>query len=259
LPSLFTSFIGRQNELGEVLKLLKKNRLVTLAGAGGIGKTRLAIQVGHRLLQNYPDGVWFIPLDSLSDPLLVPQTVASVFGIREVADLQVSETLKNVLRWKSMLLIIDNCEHLLTACAGLVMMLLTHCPNLRILTTSREIFNMEGEATYYLPSLPTPEERAAFEKIDEYESIQLFVERAALTLPSFQLTEENAQAVTDICRRVDGIPLAIELLAARVNILKVEEISNQLQKSFSVLVNKPGRRFLVTNRSRLLSIGAGLY
>jgi len=235
LPSSISSFIGRKNEQRKVLNLLKKNRLVTLAGAGGIGKTRLAIQVGHRLLHDYPDGVWFVPLDSLSDPLLVTHTVASVFGIREGADGQVTETLKNVLHWKAMLLILDNCEHLLDSCAQLIKILLTHCPSLRILTTSREILKMEGEATYYLPSLSTPEESASLEKIDEYESIQLFVERAALTLSSFQLMEENAQAIADICRRVDGIPLAIELLAARVNILKVEEISKQLQKSFTLL------------------------
>lgn len=238
LPSLFTSFIGREKEQREVINLLKKNRLVTLAGAGGIGKTRLAIQVGHQLLHDYPHGVWFVPLDSLSDPLRVPQTVASVFGIREGADRQVTETLKNILRWKTSLLILDNCEHLLDASAGLIMILLTHCPNLRILTTSREILKMEGEATYYLPSLSTPEGSASLEKMGEYESIQLFVERAALTLSSFQLTEENAQAIADICRRVDGIPLAIELIVARVNILNIEEISNQLQTSFAVLANK---------------------
>jgi predicted ATPase/DNA-binding XRE family transcriptional regulator len=235
LPSLFTSFIGRENEQQEVINLLKMNRLVTLAGAGGIGKTRLAIQVGHKLRHDYPHGIWFVPLDSLSDPRRVPQTVAAVFGIREGADVQVTETLQNVLRSKTSLLILDNCEHLLDACTKLIMFLLTHCRNLRVLTTSREILKMEGEATYYLASLSTPEESASLERMDEYESVQLFVERAALTLSSFRLTEENAQAMADICRRVDGIPLAIELLAARVNILKVEEISEQMQKSFAVL------------------------
>jgi predicted ATPase/DNA-binding XRE family transcriptional regulator len=238
LPSLFTSFIGRQKERGEVIDLLKKNRLVTLAGAGGIGKTRFAIQVGHQLLHDYPHGVWFVPLDSLSEPSRLPQTVASVFGIREGVDRQVTETLKNVLRWKTLLLILDNCEHLLDSCAQLIVILLTHCPNLRVLTTSREIFKLEGEATYYLPSLSTPKKSASLDIMAEHESIQLFVERAALTQSSFQLTEENAQATAEICREVDGIPLAIELLAARVNILKVEEISEQLQKSLTILVNK---------------------
>jgi transcriptional regulator with XRE-family HTH domain len=157
LPSLFTSFIGREKEQLEVINLLKKNRLVTLAGAGGIGKTRLAIQVGHQLRPDYPQGVWFVPLDSISDPLSVPLAVASVFGIREVIDREVIETLKNDLRLKTSLLILDNCEHLLDACAQLANTLLRHCPNLRILTTSREILKMEGEATYSLPSLSTPQ------------------------------------------------------------------------------------------------------
>ncbi len=237
LPSLFTSFIGREKEQREIINLLKKNRLVTLAGAGGIGKTRLAIQVGHQLLPDYPHGVWFVPLDSLSDPLRVPLIVASVFGIREGIDRQVIEILKNVLRLKTSLLILDNCEHLLDACVQLIKILLTHCPNLRILTTSREILKIEGEATYYLPSLSTPGGGDTLGKISEYESIQLFVERAALALSTFQLTNENAQVIAEICRRVDGIPLAIELIVARVNILKVEEISKQLQKSFAILAN----------------------
>jgi predicted ATPase/DNA-binding XRE family transcriptional regulator len=237
LPSLFTSFIGRENEQREVINLLKQNRLVTLAGAGGMGKTRLAIQVGHQLLQDYPDGVWFVPLDSFSNPSRIPQTVASAFGIRESVDAQVSETLKRFLQRKNILLILDNCEHLLDACAQLILLLLTHCPKLSILTTSREILKMEGEAVYYLPPLSSPEESASLEIMDQYESVQLFVERAALTHSSFQLTEENVRTITNICRRVDGIPLAIELIAARLNILKVDEILNQLQESFAVLAN----------------------
>jgi non-specific serine/threonine protein kinase len=152
-----------------------------------MGKTRLAIQVGHQLLHAYPNGVWFIPLDSLSDPLRVTQIVASIFGIQEGHDRQVIETLINVLREKTSLLILDNCEHLLDSCTTLIKSLLTHCPNLRILTTSREIFNVEGEATYYLSSLSTPKESDSLEKISEYESIQLFVDRAALALSTFQL------------------------------------------------------------------------
>jgi predicted ATPase len=237
LPSLLTSFIGRKTEQREVFELLQKNRLVTLAGAGGMGKTRLAIQVGHQLQQDYAHGVWFVPLDSISDPLHVPLTVAAVFGIREGIDRQVIETLEKYLRGKTSLLILDNCEHLLDACAQLINTLLTHCPNLNILTTSREILKMEGEATNYLPSLSTPQVNDTLEKIPEYESIQLFVQRAALAQSGFQLTQENAQAIVEICRRVDGIPLAIELVVARVNILKIDEILNQLQKSFAILAN----------------------
>jgi predicted ATPase/DNA-binding XRE family transcriptional regulator len=235
LPSLITSFIGREKEQAEVISLLEKNRLVTLTGTGGIGKTRLAIQVGNRLLQDDPHSVWLVRLDSLSDPSLVPQTVASVFDIQDVAGRPIMETLKHVLRGKTALLILDNCEHLLDACTQLSATLLAHCPNLRILTTSREILNMEGEATFSLPSLSMPAESAAPEKIAEYESVQLFVERAALALSTFKLDDANAPSILEICRRVDGIPLAIELTAARVNILSVKEISKQLHKSFALL------------------------
>jgi predicted ATPase len=238
LPLQLTSFIGREKEQNEIIRLLEKNRLVTLAGIGGIGKTRLAHQVGGKLLGDFPDGVWFIPLDSVSDPGLVSETVASVFDIREGAGRPVIEILMNVLRKKTALLILDNCEHLLDSCAQLAMSLLTNCPNLKILTTSREILNIKGEATYYLPSLSIPEDnKLSAEQLTEHESIRLFMERAALALSSFQWTKENTQTVVEICRRVDGIPLAIELAAARVNILQVQEILKQLNDSFDLLAN----------------------
>jgi predicted ATPase len=187
-------------------------------------------------LGEYPHGVWFIPLDSLSDPTLVPQTVASIFDLREGADRPVIETLIYVLREKTTLLILDNCEHLLNACTQLVTKLLTNCPNLKVLVTSREILKLRGEATYYLPSLSIPEDsNLSIEKLSHYESIQLFTERAALAVSSFTLTEENARTVADICHRLDGIPLAIELAAARVNILQVKEIQKQLEDSLSLL------------------------
>jgi predicted ATPase len=235
LPSPITSFIGRENEQNEVIKLVRKNRLVTIAGIGGIGKTRLAVEVGHQLLAEYPDGVWFVALESLFDPLLVPKTVGAVFEIRVGPYQSVVETLNHLLQQKSLLLIFDNCEHLLDACAELIQSLLAHCPNLRILTTSREVLNIEGEATYYLPSLSTPEQTASLGRADEYEAVQLFVERASLAQSDFQLTRENSQTIAEICRSVDGIPLAIELTAARVNVLKVEDISRQIQKSFAIL------------------------
>ncbi len=237
LPAALTTFVGRENEQDEIINLITKNRLVTLAGAGGIGKTRLSLQVGQKLLNDYPNGVWFVAFDSLSDSSLVPQTVASVFDIQEGPDRPAIEILKNVLRQKIMLLIFDNCDHLLDACAQLIKTLLTHCPNLKILSTSREILNMEGEATYYLPSLSIPENNNTLpEKMNEYESVRLFEERAALALSSFRLTKQNTQIVGHICRRVDGIPLAIELAAARVDILQVDEICKQLEHCFDLLV-----------------------
>ena len=237
LPLSISSFIGREKEQNELINLLQKNRLVTLAGTGGIGKTRLALQVGYQLQDDLLDGVWFVPLDSLSDPALVPQTVASIFEIRASADRPILDTLKDVLRRKTLLLILDNCEHLLEACTQLLTALLLHCPHLKILTTSRETLNLTGEAIYYLPPLSTPESGTLSRNLAEYESVQLFIERAALALSAFQITEENSQAIVDICRRVDGIPLALELTAARVNILNVDEISKQLHKSFALLGN----------------------
>jgi len=236
LPASLTSFIGREKEQEEIIDLITKHRLVTLAGVGGIGKTRLALQVGQRLLNDYPNGIWFVAFDSLSDPILVPQTVAAVFDVREGPDRPVIEILTSVLRKKTALLILDNCEHLLDACSQLIKTLLTNCPDLKILTTSREVLNMEGEATYYLPSLSVPEnDTVSSEKTDEFESVRLFTERASLALSSFNLTKENRNTVVAICRKVDGIPLAIELAAACINILNVEEILKQLHDSFSLL------------------------
>jgi predicted ATPase/DNA-binding SARP family transcriptional activator len=238
LPLKLSTFIGREKEQDEVINLVAKNRLVTLAGVGGIGKTRLSLQVGQKLLNDYSNGVWFATLDSLSDPTLVPGTVASVFDIRESPDRLIIERLMETLRGKTTLLILDNCEHLLDACVQLITSLLQSCPNLKILTTSRETLNIDGEAIYYLPPLSIPEHiNTSVEKLTEYESIQLFTERAALTLSSFSLTKENAEPVVDICHRLDGIPLAIELAAAHVNILQVEEISKQIHDSLALLAN----------------------
>jgi predicted ATPase len=237
LPSQLSSFIGREKEQEEIINILTKNRLVTLAGVGGIGKTRLALQVGQKLLPDYANGIWFIPLDSLSDPMLVPQTVALVFDIQETVDRSLIEKLTGFLHDKTTLLILDNCEHLLDACVQMVTTLLQKCLNIRILVTSRATLNVAGEAIYYLPSLLVPEQEVRVEKYPEYESVRLFTDRAALALSSFSLSTENVSAVVEICRKVDGIPLAIELAAARVNIMQVEEILKQLQQSFVFLAS----------------------
>jgi len=238
LPHQLSSFIGREKELTEITGLITKYRLVSLIGTGGMGKTSLSLQIGHKILNEYPDGSWFIGLDSLSDPDLVPQTIASVFDIRETPEQPVIEILVNFLREKTALLILDNCEHLLDACAELIATLLQRCPNIKVLATSREVLNVAGEATYQTPSLSLPkQDDVALEVLTQYESMRLFSERAALALSSFILTSDNAQTVMDICRKVDGIPLAIELAAARVNILQVEEILKQLNDSFGLLAN----------------------
>ena len=237
LPLALASFIGRDKEQNEIIDLISENRLVTLTGIGGIGKTQLAFQVGRRILQNFPQGVWFIPLDFLTDPVLVPQTVASVFDIKLSDNQSVIEILVRVLGENAALLILDNCEHLLDACVNLVTTLLANCPNIKILVTSREILSMRGEAVYQTPSLSMPEQddEISLEKLTDYDAIRLFAERAALTVSSFSLTGEKVPAVIDICRKVDGIPLAIELAAARVNILQVNEILHQLNDSFALL------------------------
>jgi non-specific serine/threonine protein kinase len=244
LPVQLSSFIGREKEQREVMDLVGRHRLVTLTGPGGIGKSRLSLQVGDKLLNDYSSGVWFIALDSLSDPALVPQAVASIFDIRESTDRPLLEKLIEFLRRKTSLLILDNCEHLLDACADLIQILLKNCPNLKLLATSREALGIAGEATYILPSLSIPEqEENSIETWTEYQSVQLFAERAALALSSFTLTTENIRTVIEICRRVDGIPLAIELAAARVNLLQVEEILKQLHDSFALLA-RDGRTLL---------------
>jgi predicted ATPase/DNA-binding SARP family transcriptional activator len=237
LPSQLSTFIGRDQQQDQITNLIAKHRLVTLVGAGGIGKTRLALQMGQKLLNHYPNGVWFIGLDSLSDPTLVPQTIASVFNVRESPNRPITETLIDSLLEKTALLIFDNCEHLLEACAQLIATLLQICPNLKILATSRETLNLPGEAIYYMPPLSIPEQDVAMEGLTEYESIRLFTERAALAQSSFTLKKENARTVVEICRKVDGIPLALELAAARVNMLKVEEILKQLNDSFALLAS----------------------
>jgi predicted ATPase/DNA-binding SARP family transcriptional activator len=238
LPVQLSTFIGRDGEKAKIVHLLETNRLVTLAGVGGIGKTSLALQVGQKTLKTYPDGVWFIALDSLSDPTLVPQTIAAVLGIRDGSDRSLIDALINRLHEKTILLILDNCEHLLRPCTQLIKTLLQNCYNLRLLVTSREVLNLEGEATFYLPPLSIPEfQDLSLEKLTAYESIRLFTERAALALPSFDLTRANAKPIVEICNRVDGIPLAIELAAARVNVLQVEEILEQLHVSFRLPAN----------------------
>jgi predicted ATPase/DNA-binding XRE family transcriptional regulator len=236
LPSLLTSFIGREKEQADVISLITKHRIVTLLGMGGIGKTSLALQVGQKLLKDYPDGVWFIALDALTDLALVPQTVTAVFDLREMGNRSSTEMLVNKLRQQHVLLILDNCEHILAGCVQLSTVLLGNCPNLKILATSREMLNMAGEATYQIPSLPMPDpEERSLERLTENESVRLFAERASLALASFALTNENVRTVVDICRRVDGIPLAIELAAACVNFLQLTEILDQLRKSFALL------------------------
>jgi predicted ATPase/DNA-binding XRE family transcriptional regulator len=237
LPAALTSFIGREKEQADVIRLLDKHRLVTLTGSGGVGKSRLSIKIGEQVLENYAHGVWFIELASLNNPVLLPQTVIALFGISPQSDIPYMELLVNFLRLKSLLLILDNCEHLVDGCAHFTDLLLKSCPGLKILATSREPIGVLGEALYRVPSLGLPafQQLPILGSLKEVEAIRLFEERARLAQFDFSLTSENVSAVAQICQRLDGIPLAIELAAAKVGVLSVEQIAQQLEESFNLL------------------------
>ena len=238
LPIPLTSFIGREKDIERIQYRLAGHRLVTLIGVGGIGKTRLSQQVADQLIDNYPNGVWLVEFAALNDPTLVPQSVATVLGIQHRGDDKaLVETLIHFLQAKRLLLILDNCEHLLDACAELADRLLRSCPNLKILATSREALGINGEALYPVPSLTIPDiqQISLFEKLSDYESIRLFHERAQLVQMDFVLTKENASPVAQICSRLDGIPLAIELAAVRIQTLSAEQIAEQLDQCFHLL------------------------
>jgi predicted ATPase/DNA-binding SARP family transcriptional activator/DNA-binding CsgD family transcriptional regulator len=236
LPATRSSFVGRETELRKVKRDLAMTRLLTLTGAGGCGKTRLAIEVARSLVGAYPDGIWFVELAPLSEGRLVAQAVALALGVPEQPQHYFAETLADFLRNKRTLLVLDNCEHLVDALARLTDVLLNSCPHLRVLATSREILNVEGELNSLVPSLSVPSLRRppTVQELQGYESVRLFVERARHRSPTFSLTSENAYAVARICGRLDGIPLAIELAASRVG-LSVEQIATRLDDSLRLL------------------------
>jgi predicted ATPase/DNA-binding CsgD family transcriptional regulator len=252
LPSQLTSFIGREKEIETVKHLLASHsggkrstpqsgsvdRLLTLTGAGGSGKTRLALEVATKLRDVFPDGVWFIDFAPLTDPALVPQTLLTTLGLREQADRSALAIVSDFLQRKRALLILDNCEHLIHACAQLVETLLHACPALHILATSREALRVAGEKLYLVPTLTTPNPaQADLDTLPQYEAVRLFVERAQTAWSGFRLTNDNALAVAQVCHQLDGIPLAIELAAARVKVLRVEQIASRLEDRFQLLIS----------------------
>jgi predicted ATPase len=236
-----TELIGREVEVEEVLGLAGAHRLVTLTGAGGIGKTRLGLEVARRLLPEFPDGVWAIELAPLSDPDLVPATIAMALGL-DLADNVVSpERIANALASKQLLLVLDNCEHLVGAAASMAEALLRANPAARVLATSREPLRAEGECLYRVPSLAVPTEGSQHaEDLLQYGAVRLFVARARAAEPQFSPDGRVAAATAAICRHLDGIPLAIELAAARTNALGVEELAARLDDCFHLLTG--GRR-----------------
>lgn len=254
LPLQVTSFIGRERELAEVKALLKTTRLLTLTGSGGSGKTRLSLQVAADLLDSFGDGVWLVELASLAEPLLVPQTVASVFGLPEEMGKPLLSTLTTYLKSKQLLLVLDNCEHLVDACAQLAASLLKQCPQVVLLTSSREALGIAGESTYRVPSLslPDPKQAPSAASLSQVESVRLFVERARAARPEFQVTDANAPALASLCQHLDGIPLALELAAAKVRSMSVDEVNHRLDQRFRLLTG--GSRTALPRQQTLRSL-----
>jgi len=243
LPAPSSSFVGRAWEVRDIADLVRRTRLVTLTGPGGCGKTRLALEVAATLVDTYPDGVWLVELAALADPALAPRAVASALGVGEQPGQTLLATLSAFLRARDLLLVLDNCEHLIGACAALVAALLAACPQLRVLATSREQLAAPGERPYLVPSLaaPDPAHLPPLERLARYEAVHLFLERAGTRRPELTLTAANAGAgaVARICARLDGLPLAIELAAARVGVLPVEGIAARLDDRFRLLTGGP--------------------
>lgn len=234
LPLQMTSFIGREHEMNEIKNLLESNqnktRLVTLTGSGGCGKTRLALEVAGRLTETYRDGIWLIELAPISNPAHVPQTFLATLGLSEPREGAPSAALTKFLRTKHTLLIVDNCEHVVVETAKIIHEILRTCPYVQVVATSREIFNIPGEVRFRVPSLSLSADTDS-----QSESVQLFLDRAKTALPTFELKQNNVSDVAQICLRLDGIPLAIELAAARVTALSVQQIAARLNASFQLL------------------------
>ena len=244
LPTPLSSFVGRERERAEVRQLLSAHRLVTLTGAGGSGKTRLSLKIAEELVQELEDGIWFAELASIFDPALVPQAIASALNIREQSGRAILDILVDYLSTRHVLLVLDNCEHLISACAQLAELLLQRSPRLKILATSREVLGITGEAAWVVPPLSLPIQHPwkdpasatdALKLYENSESVQLFVARAQTISPEFCLTSENGAWVAEICRHLDGMPLAIELAAARVRSLSVQQVAQRLDDRFHLL------------------------
>jgi predicted ATPase/class 3 adenylate cyclase len=238
LPLELTSFIGREREMAEVKRLVTSTRLLTLVGAGGLGKTRLALHVAAEFVDGVPDGVWMVELASLSDAALVPQAVSSELHVREQPGRALTATLVEHLQYKHLMIILDNCEHLLDACAQLTHTLLSACPDLRILATSRQSLGVVEETVWSVPPLsaPDPARLGSREQVTAFEAVRLFIDRATAIRPDLVITAADIPLLAQVCHRLDGIPLAIELAAARVKVLSIEQIAARLQDRFRLLV-----------------------
>jgi predicted ATPase/Tfp pilus assembly protein PilF len=254
LPTQLTNFIGREKEMRHARDLLKDNRLLTIAGAGGAGKTRFSLQIAADLIDEFENGVWLIELAALSDPFLLPESFLDSLGIREEPGKTPEQTLTDYLKGKEILIILDNCEHLIEACAVMAESLLLKCPKLKIIATSREALVCAGEQAYRIPPLAHPDLNCndTPEQLAQYESVRLFIERALAVNPKFRVTNDNAPALAEICSRLDGIPLAIELAAARTKILSVEKIYERLDDRFNLLTG--GKRTALPRQQTLRAL-----
>ena len=237
LPIHLTSFIGRENEISEVKQELNDHRLITLTGSGGTGKTRLSLQVAVELIEKFDHGVWFVELAPLTNPDLIPQTILSAIGVKEQQGITPLDLLKEYLHEKRTLIVLDNCEHIISTCAEVVNTLLRVAPDIKILASSREALGVRGEVSYPVPSLTLPNVKhlPSIEGLSQYEAVRLFIDRALLASPHFIVDKDNAPFIAQICHRLDGIPLAIELAAARVKVLSVDQISKRLDDRFRLL------------------------
>lgn len=237
LPMQLTSFVGREKEIGELKAELEQHRLVTLTGSGGTGKTRLSLQVAADLLENFDQGVWFVELAPLADPALIPQTIQAAIGIIEQPGKLPLDLLKEYLLDKQTLIVLDNCEHLIEGSSRVANALLNASPGLKILASSREALGVRGELSYPVPSLslPDPKHLPEMETLSQYEAVRLFIDRALLVSPHFTVDKGNAPFIAQICYRLDGIPLAIELAAARIKMMSLEQISARLDDRFRLL------------------------
>jgi predicted ATPase/class 3 adenylate cyclase len=254
LPLNSQELIGREDELAAVVKLLLTTHLLTVVGAGGVGKTRFALEIAGLLRDTYPDGAWFVELAPTADPALVAAAVADALGVHEEPGRPLMDTVLDALRGRRLLLVLDNCEHLIQACARFAERVLHACADVRTLATSREPLGIDGETIWRMPSLRTaaPATDESIEQLSGYPAIRLFVQRAGAASPGFQLTAGNAPSVIEICHRLDGIPLALELAAARIRAMRVEQVAERLQDRFRLLTR--GSRTALLRHQTLRSL-----
>jgi predicted ATPase len=252
LPHQLSTFIGRQKELADVKRLLKETRLLTLLGPAGTGKTRLMLQVAEEVIEDYPDGIWLVELAPLTDPDQIPERVAAALNVQEQPGRKIFDTLVDYLRHKGLLLLLDNVEHIVQESAEFTQHLLEGCPELTMLVTGREGLFIDGETTLQIPPLSLPKEKQALEEIASSEGVHLFLERARSVRPDFGLTEGNGATIAEVVRRLDGIPLALELAAARLRMLTIQQIHAHLNDRFRLLTG--GRRTALPRQQTLQAL-----